>query len=291
MKSIITSILFVFITFSYAQDSGLYRFKSKDNRDGFMDKTGKIIIEPTFLRVGKFSEGLCKASVDRTNVGFKWMFIDTTGKQVIDIDESIPKTDFSEGYARLSFEGKHWFINRKGENEFGKTWKDGYGKFENGCAFVSDSIGKNYYKVNNKGQKVNDRIFSKQELQLLKKTEKKQNNSKGNYKSGSYYPFKEKDVWGFKNAKDSVVIKPQFFQVDHFEKGICAVKINKPRFSSKNDYFMDAIIDEDGNFLIKTDMHDYKGIQGDLIEYYGAAHGGGGVYYLNLKGEKVIPHK
>ena len=64
-----------------------------DNKWGFVDKGGNIVIEPQFVSVGDFKEGL--ASVQ---VGDKWGFIDYTGKIVIktQFDDA---TKFSDGLA------------------------------------------------------------------------------------------------------------------------------------------------------------------------------------------------
>ena len=85
---------------------------------GFIDKTGELVIEPIFDRVGgnvgyalsyiNFSEGL--ASV---KVGDKWGFIDQTGKMVIEPRFNDARA-FSEGLARVRI-GKKWgFIDKSG---------------------------------------------------------------------------------------------------------------------------------------------------------------------------------
>ncbi|EAK1349894.1 WG repeat-containing protein, partial [Campylobacter coli] len=46
---------------------------------GFIDKSGKIVIEPKFDGVGNFSEGLAGVELNG-----KWGFIDKSGKIVIE---------------------------------------------------------------------------------------------------------------------------------------------------------------------------------------------------------------
>lgn len=48
-----------------------------DGKYGFIDRTGKIVIEPTFESVGIFAEGLADAKS-----GGKWGLIDRTGKLI-----------------------------------------------------------------------------------------------------------------------------------------------------------------------------------------------------------------
>ncbi|PZR24097.1 MAG: hypothetical protein DI539_01400 [Flavobacterium psychrophilum] len=57
---------------------GLASFQ-RDSLYGFIDKTGKIVIEPQFKGIGWFSEGLAGASLD----GKLWGFIDETGKFIL----------------------------------------------------------------------------------------------------------------------------------------------------------------------------------------------------------------
>ena len=57
-------------------EEGLSRVKVGD-KYGFIDKTGKIVINPQFDKVSGFSEGLCGVKI-----GNKWGYIDKTGKYV-----------------------------------------------------------------------------------------------------------------------------------------------------------------------------------------------------------------
>ena len=62
---------------------------------GFIDKSGKVVIEPQFDNVSAFSEGLAKVEKDD-----KWGFIDKNGKVVVEpqFDDAEP---FSEGLAKV----------------------------------------------------------------------------------------------------------------------------------------------------------------------------------------------
>jgi len=63
---------------------------------GFIDKTGKIVIEPRFREVQGFSDGLAAVSV----VEERWGYIDETGKFVIQPRKWWPG-DFRNGRARM----------------------------------------------------------------------------------------------------------------------------------------------------------------------------------------------
>ncbi len=77
------------------------------SKDGFIDKTGKFVIEPKFDKAGTFSEGLARVAIVEDGEE-KLGFIDHSGQFVIspifntDIDFRRNSTDFSEGLASLT---------------------------------------------------------------------------------------------------------------------------------------------------------------------------------------------
>ena len=80
---------------------------------GFIDKTGKLVIDPQFDGAGNFAEGLARVSI-----GNKWGFIDKTGKYVIN-----PQFDgagnFAEGLACVKLGNKIGWINKTGKYIWG----------------------------------------------------------------------------------------------------------------------------------------------------------------------------
>lgn len=78
---------------------------------GFMDKTGKIVIEPKYKKVSYFSEGLAAVSED----GSKFGYLDKTGKQIIEAKFK-SNSPFSEGLAPAGEEiMKVGFIDKTGK--------------------------------------------------------------------------------------------------------------------------------------------------------------------------------
>jgi len=76
---------------------------------GYIDRTGRIVINPQFEEAGDFSEGLA-----RVKTGGKWGYIDRTGRFLINpqFDEA---GDFSHGLARVKLGGKWGYVDRRGE--------------------------------------------------------------------------------------------------------------------------------------------------------------------------------
>lgn len=76
---------------------------------GFIDKTGKIIIEPKRVYPVGFSEGLCSVSVNE-----KFGYFDKTGKTVIE-PQFQAAFSFSNNLARVLVNGKYGFIDKTGK--------------------------------------------------------------------------------------------------------------------------------------------------------------------------------
>jgi len=81
----------------------------KNRKYGYVDKTGKYVIEPKFDKGSDFSENLAG-----TEVNGKWGYIDKTGNFIIE-----PKFDkaegFSEGLAGARVNGKWGYIDKTGK--------------------------------------------------------------------------------------------------------------------------------------------------------------------------------
>ena len=119
-------------------NSGLFviREGGTDGKYGFIDKTGKVVIEPQYDYVEPFSEGMA-----RVEVGDKWGFVDEKGKLVI-APQFDAAHDFSEGLAGVKV-GKNWgFIDKTGKMVIpSKFYDDYYGintfyNFHDGMAIV-----------------------------------------------------------------------------------------------------------------------------------------------------------
>lgn len=81
-----------------------------DEKEGYIDKNGSIVIKPQFEKCNPFSEGLALCKKDG-----KWLYIDNKGNMAIDGGDYIWCSDFSEGLAAVYAENKLGYINKKGE--------------------------------------------------------------------------------------------------------------------------------------------------------------------------------
>jgi DNA-binding transcriptional regulator/RsmH inhibitor MraZ len=85
------------------------------NKLGFIDKMGKVVIEPLFRETNGFSEGLAGVKIIGSDGQYVWGYIDRTGRLAIapQFREARP---FAGGLARVSTaDGKERLIDRSGK--------------------------------------------------------------------------------------------------------------------------------------------------------------------------------
>ncbi len=132
---------------------GLAIFK-QNGLCGFVDKTGEVVIEPSYASLEEFSEGLAAFQDAKTT---KWGFIDKTGKVVVKATYAAVYSEhsifyekhgtFSDGLAAVATElvqsgnyeyGDNWgYIDKKGKMVIKPQFSD-VGDFHNGIARVSN---------------------------------------------------------------------------------------------------------------------------------------------------------
>src|SRR5260221_669420 len=74
---------------------------AKGGKFGFIDKTGKLVIQPKYESAGDFSEGLASVSIEG-----KFGYVDANGKEVIPFQFDAASA-FSEGFAKISMATKY----------------------------------------------------------------------------------------------------------------------------------------------------------------------------------------
>lgn len=99
---------------------GKYLPIKKGSKYGYVDKNGKIVINPEFDLATEFSEGLAAVMIFITDtnskLGYtnKLGYIDKTGKMVIKPQFDLA-ADFSEGLAAIMIGGKFGYIDKTGK--------------------------------------------------------------------------------------------------------------------------------------------------------------------------------
>jgi len=176
--------------FEYISDffEGFALFKKKINGDykyGFIDKTGKIVINPQFEKASTFSEDLALIVLDD-----KRGYINKEGKIMIN-----PQFDFadnfSEGFAVIKQGDNYGYIDKTGKIIINPQFESAF-SFQDGMALVKSSDGK-YGYINNKGKYIINPQFE----------------NAGNFIDG-IANIKLGDKYGFIDKEGKIIINPQY---------------------------------------------------------------------------------
>ncbi|TNE70444.1 WG repeat-containing protein [bacterium] len=84
-------------------------FVSKGGKYGYATRDNKVVIEPQFEEVNRFSGGL-----GRVKVNGKWGFVDKTGKLVIPAKYDSAGDFFDKDYIYVSYSGKNKLLTKSG---------------------------------------------------------------------------------------------------------------------------------------------------------------------------------
>lgn len=125
MKTLIKNIVIALCMFTATtlQAQNLIQFK-ENNKVGFKDQNGKVVIVAKYEIAEDFSEGLACVSLND-----KWGFIDETGKVVIPFMYNSgygTGSKFSQGLASVSIDDKYGYIDKTGKTvipfEYNEAW-------------------------------------------------------------------------------------------------------------------------------------------------------------------------
>lgn len=194
---------------SSSENSELFRFVRND-RLGYIDRSGKIIIEPKFEEADNFNEGL--ASVKK---GEKFGYIDRTGKIVIS-PEFDRADNFSEGLATVQIDGKFGCIDKAGKLVIPARF-DSIDRFQNGIAEVS--IGDVRGVIDRSGKFTAYQTISNS-VATTPVTIAQSN-------SDELISFEQNNRYGYMDRRGKVIIQPKFDNVGIFSEGLAWVEINK----------------------------------------------------------------
>jgi glucan-binding YG repeat protein len=99
---------------------GLAAVKFDNDKWGYVDKTGKVVINPQFDLASSFEEGLAAVNTgyamgnaNYPRLNGKWGYLDKTGKYAINpqFEEGMP---FQDGLAAVKVGGKWGYVNKTG---------------------------------------------------------------------------------------------------------------------------------------------------------------------------------
>jgi len=176
--------------------SGLWEVRVL-TKAGFIDSSGRLVINPQFEEVGFFSEGLCPA-----RRGPLWGYIDQTGRSLIQ-----PQFDeagfFSEGLAAVSVKGRMGYINRAGVRVIAAAFEEA-GPFQEGRARIKLAGRWGYLDL--KGNRIGPTGYEEARDFF-----------------GGLAAVRMRGQWGYIDKEGKVVIPPRFLAAEDFQEGRAVV--------------------------------------------------------------------
>lgn len=133
----------------------LFKIKSNDNKWGYKDSSGKLIILPQYTDAREFAEGLAAVCING-----KWGFIDTASNLITKLEYEKVR-DFHEGLAAVSSGGKYGYIDNTGKIAIklqylcDKEFESDSVDFKRGRATVK--LAEQKYRIINKTGKIMER--------------------------------------------------------------------------------------------------------------------------------------
>jgi hypothetical protein len=181
-----------------------------NNQYGFIDQTGRMVIEPKFQFAYAFSEGL--AAVRFSN---RWHFIDDEGDIEIDGMGSFQELrSFKNGLAPIRIQGRWGFINTRGEVVINPRFRS-VTSFSEDRSFVRSLDFRNWFYINKEG------VELKADLAANGMDE----HENTDFKNGRAL-VKDQNMYGYLNDKIETVIPINYADAKVFSDNLAAVKIS-----------------------------------------------------------------
>lgn len=192
--------------------------ENEKNLEGVLDKNGKVIIPEKYDGIMEESEGLMSVYKEKGFLKFKSGLIDERGKEVIDMKYEYAGRLMNGRVPVKEKNGKWLLLNKKGKQVGKKLNYEYIGNFSGDYAFVRDKNEK-WGMIDRQGKEIAKCNYDG----LSYFSEGLMSVRKGNEKNGK---------WGFINENGREVIKIQYdyfadLEPYHFSEGLAAVSKNK----------------------------------------------------------------
>ena len=226
-QSFSLSIFILFIHFiSFSQNNNILLKIEVNNKYGFINQEGKVVIQPNFFAVGKPSSGLIAVREKD-----KYGYIDYTGKEIISPQFEFAK-DFIGEYAVVYDKGIANLINKKGRKLLPNIYSDI--STVKGKYIKTKGLQNNFGVCDIKGKVILDTLFadiSKGRLDFFTVT------TRETYKDGVF------------NSKGKLIFDTTKVNISTFDYNIALVSKYRNNELDINERSF-AIIDTNGNFII-----------------------------------------
>lgn len=188
---------------------------------GFIDDTGKQIINPQFVEVGNFSNGKCAVK----NKDGKWGYIDKSGKIIINYQFDSAE-GFKNGNAVVSLDEKAGVIDEKGKYIINPQFQSIYMDGDKFLIYQDDKVG----WCDNDGKFIINPQFESGEI----------------FGESNIASVKSGDKYGYIDTEGKIIINPQFDSASQFFGESAIVKVG--------DKY--GLIDQEGKYIINPQFEE-----------------------------------
>jgi len=203
---------------------GLSAFSKADSTNvtwGFVDKSGKQMINPQFVEVGDFYDGKCAVK----NKDGKWGYIDKSGKIVINYQFE-NSNRFENGKAIVYLDEKAGVIDNDGKYIINPQFKYAFPDKEKYLVFMDDKAG----WCDEEGKFIINPQFD----------------SASEFGSNKLACVKSSDKYGYIDEEGKIKINPQFDEATQFIGNIAIVKTG--------DKY--GLIDKEGKYVVNPQFEE-----------------------------------
>lgn len=239
----------------------------EDTRYGYIDGTGKMVIEPNFIIAGDYSEGVAIVYNGKT-----YQVINGKGKVIFQTEGGIQ--DFHNGLAAFSdpkADYKQGYINTKGKVVIKPKYNFAGGFRTDQTAVVSQD--EKYYEINNKGK-------------ILKSYKLSTKYNVYDITNDGYIIITDPNTYlrGVINLSGKVIVKPNYGEITYLGSGLFGVKKKE---SDYNNFLLSirpaALFNKNGKQLTSYKFYDLSEFQGG----YASATDSKTTYFISKTGKKV----
>lgn len=226
---------------------------TEDDKVGYIDSTGEIVIKPVFFNAGDFSEGLAYARLNGT-----YGYIDISGEFKI-MPQFDYATSFNEGLAIVFNNAKPFFITTRGEKAFEFNYPIAQ-EFHNGRALVKTQS-KKCGIINKEGKLIIDTVYSRINnfIDGLAVVEGINHYPRADPEKGIQVKL---EIGVIDTLGNFVIPYGKYKEIEDFKKGYFTVRMINDSFEYQDPYSPEtftAIVDRTGKTIISdTDTDEYK---------------------------------
>lgn len=246
----------------------------KDDKWGYIDQTGAVVIDYQFEGAAPFSDGMALVMKnDKTG------FIDKTGNIVIACKyDNAGEEGFQNGVARVYLDKEWGVINKAGEIvvPFGKYYK--IKEFQNGFAQVESETARDYTSktgyIDVEGNEIVEMDLDNLGLQYFSEGLAVKSNAKYNSTLDTISNRK----YGYVDENLNMIIEQKYKKAGSFSEGLAPVSEDGEKI---------GYIDKEGNLVIDYQFHNAMGFS----EGYAVVNNGEKCGVIDKQGNLVVDYK